>query len=101
MALSSALPVSAANGRRIGVRGMDVLEVTNGRMGTAVLVAGTVTVNNTSITASTRVFLTAQVAGGTPGALRLGTVVAGTSFVITSSSGTDTSTVAWLLVEPA
>lgn len=81
-------------------KGLQIAEGANARMGTAVLVAGTVTVANTSVTANTRILLTSQVDGGTVGFLRVSTRTAATSFVITSSSATDTSTVAWLLVEP-
>jgi hypothetical protein len=42
-----------------------------------------------------------QTPGGTPGFLRVSARTAATSFTILSSSGTDTSVVAWLLVEPA
>jgi hypothetical protein len=42
-----------------------------------------------------------ELSAGTPGWLRVSARVAGTSFTITSSSGTDTSTVAWLIAEPA
>jgi len=72
---------------------------TNGKIGTAVLAAGTVTVANTSVTANSRIFLTSNVDGGTPGWLRVSAKTVGTSFVITSSSNTDTSTVAWMIVE--
>lgn len=65
--------------------------------GTATLVAGTVTVNTTAVAAGSRIFLTAQNTGGTPGALRVSARVAGTSFTITSTSALDTSTVAWEL----
>lgn len=82
-------------------KGLKIKTGANAKMGTAVLVVGTVTVNNTSITAASLVFLSVQVAGGTQGVLSLGTVVAGTSFVINSSSALDTSTVAYLIVEPA
>jgi len=68
--------------------------------GVATLVAGTVTVSDTSITANTRIFLTGQNTNGTPGWLRVSARSAGASFTITSSSGSDTSTVAYLLVEP-
>jgi len=80
--------------------GLRIKEGTNARMGTAVLVAGTVTVANTSITAATRLFLTCQVLGGTQGILRVAGRTVGTQFIITSSNAADTSTVAWLLVEP-
>lgn len=80
--------------------GLAVKEGANARMGVATLVAGTVTVANTSVTATTRIMLTPQTGGGTPGFLRISARTAGTNFTITSSSGTDTSTVAWLLLEP-
>lgn len=73
---------------------------TDARMGTAVLVAGTKTVNTTGVTANSRIFLTVQATGGTAGLLSIGTKTAGTSFVINSASGADTSTVAWMIVEP-
>jgi len=82
-------------------QGLQVKEGTNAKQGTAVLVAGTVTVNNTSVTANSRIFLTAQNTGGTPGALRISARVAGTSFTITSTSAADTSTVAYEIIEPA
>lgn len=82
--------------------GLHVAEGSNARMGTATLTAGAATVSNTSVTANTRIFLTSQDDnGGTPGFLRVTTITASTSFVITSSSGTDTAIVAWMLVEPA
>lgn len=81
--------------------GLAITEGTNARLGVATLVAGTVTVANTSVTANSRVFLTAQTTGAAPGALRISARVAATSFTITSTSATDTSSVAWLLVEPA
>lgn len=91
------------NDHDAGRKGWNYLNIEDGsnkRMGQSVLSGGTVTVSNTSVTASTRIFLSRQVAGGTLGHLSVGTVVAGTSFVINSSSGTDTSTISWLLIEP-
>ncbi|MGH7206833.1 MAG: glycosyl hydrolase family 28-related protein [Nitrospiraceae bacterium] len=82
-------------------KGLRVKEGTNAKMGTAVLVAGTVVVSTTAVTANSRIFVVSQVDGGTPGFLRVSARTAGTSFTITSSSGTDTSTVAWLILEPA
>lgn len=93
-AASNALRAGSAGG------GLSIAEGANARMGTATLVAGTVTVANTSVTATTRIFLTSNTDGGTVGFLRVSARTAGTNFTITSSSGTDTSTVAWLLVEP-
>jgi hypothetical protein len=70
------------------------------RTGRATLVAGTVTVSDTTVRATSQIFLTTRVAGGTLGILSVGTVVDATSFVINSTSGTDTSTVNWLIVDP-
>ncbi|MFJ8719737.1 hypothetical protein ACIRD9_42500 [Streptomyces violaceus] len=81
--------------------GVAIKEGANARMGRSTLVAGTVVVANTSVTAATEVFLTCQTPGGTPGFLRVSARTAGTSFTILSSSGTDTSVVGWLLMEPA
>jgi hypothetical protein len=67
--------------------------------GNATLVGGTVTVNTTAATTSVLVLLTRKTAGGTTGELTY-TISAGTSFTINSSSGTDTSTISWMLVEP-
>jgi hypothetical protein len=71
----------------------------NSSMGLATLSAGTATVNNTLVTNNSRIFLTSQEDGGTPGWLRVSSRVANTSFTITSSSNTDTSKVAWWIVE--
>jgi lysophospholipase L1-like esterase len=76
-----------------------ILEGTNASMGAATLVAGTVTVSNTRVTANTRIFLTPQ-DSNTVGIVRVSARVAGTSFTITSSSGTDTGLVAYELIEP-
>lgn len=81
--------------------GLKVKEGSNATMGTATLTAGAVTVSTTAVTASSRIQLTGNSDGGTPGWLRVSARSAGTSFTITSSSGTDTSTVAWIIVEPS
>jgi len=78
-----------------------VREGSNLNMGAAALTAGSATVNTTQVTANSRIFLTSQADGGTPGWVRVSARVAGTSFTITSSSGSDTSTIGWLLVEPS
>jgi hypothetical protein len=81
-------------------RGLQVAEGANGRMGVVTLVAGVATVLNTTVTANTRIFLTCQTPGGAPGFLRVSARTAGTSFTVTSSSGTDTSVVGYLMLEP-
>lgn len=73
---------------------------TNGTAGVATLVAGTVEVATTAIKAGDKVRLTRQVTGGTEGHLTVGTVTAGTKFVIDSSSNSDTSQIFWEIVRP-
>jgi len=92
---AKALQIGTAGG------GLAIKEGTNARLGRATLVAGTVTVANTSVTAASEIFLTCQTPGGTPGFLRVSARTAGTSFTILSSSNTDTSVVGYLIVEPA
>lgn len=82
-------------------KGLKIKEGTNARMGTATLAAGTVTVSNTSITANTRIVVACKTPAGTPGALFVNAVTVGTSFVIKSTSSTDTSVVGYVLFEAA
>lgn len=80
-------------------KGLQVKTGANSKIGTAALAGGTVTVANTSVTANSIIFLTSQANGGTPGFLRITAKTAATSFVVTSSSATDTSTIGWMIVE--
>lgn len=93
---------NAAFGAGVGVynAGPTAWALMNPRRGTAVLSAGAATVANTSVTANSQILLTSQIDGGTPGFLRVSARTAGTGFTITSSSGTDTSTVAYEINEP-
>lgn len=95
--------VAAAGNIAVNVagRGLRVKEGSNAKQGTATLVAGSVVVSNTSVTANSRILLTSNVDGGTPGWLRVSARNAGVSFTITSSSSADTSTVAYQIFEPA
>jgi hypothetical protein len=70
----------------------------NASIGAIALVGGTATVMTTAVTSSSIIFLTPQNASGTPGFPAVGTVTAGTSFVINSSSALDTSTIGWWIV---
>lgn len=72
----------------------------NASVGTATLVAGTVTVSTTAVTSSSKIFLTDATTGaltniGTP---TVGTIVNGTSFVINSSNILDTSNINWFII---
>lgn len=80
-------------------KGLMVKEGANCKQGTATLAAGTVVVANTSVTASSRIVLTAQDNNST-GALRVSARTAGTSFTITSSNAADTGVVAYEIFEP-
>lgn len=79
--------------------GLGISHGSNCKLGTSTLSAGTVTVSNTAVTSSSIIFLTNVGTGGTVGTLSVGTKSAGVSFVINSTSNTDTSTVAWLIIE--
>lgn len=66
--------------------------------GTATLSSGTATVNTPTVTATSRIILTAQDAGTAQGSLYISARVAGTSFTITSTNGSDDRTVAWQII---
>ncbi len=70
------------------------------RQGTAVLSAGTVTVTSPWLTAESRIFVSNTLAGGTPGYLYVSSQTGGSpgQFTISSSSKSDTSQVAWMIV---
>ena len=92
---SGNLALAAGAGFRIAEGGAGA------KQGLATLVGGTAVVNTTAVAANSRIFLTAQNTGGTPGALRVSARTAGTSFTITSTSASDTSAVAWHIFDPA
>lgn len=81
--------------------GIQIAEGANARMGVSTLVAGTVTVANTSVTATSRIYLTGQDVVGTTGELSISAVIPGVSFAITSNSVTDGRSIAWLIIEPS
>jgi hypothetical protein len=75
------------------------------RHGSATLVAGTVTVTDTAITANSRIFINRFTDGGTLGDSYSITRSAGASFTITSKTANvtatlDTSVVSYLIIEP-
>lgn len=80
-------------------QGLQVRQGTNAKIGQVTLVAGAATVANTSVTANSRILITAQSDGGTVGFHRITAKTVGTSFVITSSNALDTSVIAWMIVE--
>ena len=67
--------------------------------GTATLSSGSATVTNANVTATSVIFLAALTLGGTPGALYISAKTVGTSFVISSTSGSDGSVVEWAALQ--
>jgi hypothetical protein len=88
---------------KLAGKGLRIKEGTNAKMGVATLVGGTVVVSTTAVTATSRVFLSGQSLGTVtaPSALIVSARTPGTSFTILASQATDTSVIAWELVEPA
>lgn len=84
-------------GKTVGIK-----EGTNAKMGTATLAAGTVTVSTTAVAANSRIMLTPQSLGTIlrPTGVGVTARTVGTSFVITSMDSTDTSTIAWVILDP-
>lgn len=84
-------------------KGLSIKEGSNAKQGIATLVAGTAVVSNTSVTATSRIQLTAQSLGTVtvPTALAVSARTAGTSFTILSSNLVDTSVVAYSIFEPS
>ena len=87
---------------RTAGRGLQVAEGTgsDALQGTATLVGGTVTVANTHIASTSRIFLTSQADGGVPGFLRVSNRTNGVSFTVTSSNALDTSMFAFEIFSP-
>jgi hypothetical protein len=83
----------------IGARRLQINPTGEG-CGTATLVGGTVTVFNNFVKSGTLIFVSRKAAGGTLGHLSIGTITDNTSFVINSSSASDTSAIQWMLVHP-
>lgn len=86
--------------RDIYAGALKLREGANAASGAATLVAGTVVVATTKVTANSRIQLTGQ-DGSVIGALRVNARVVGTSFTISSSNAGDSGVVAWQIVEPA
>lgn len=80
---------------------LKIKEGSNAKMGVSTLVGGTVTVSTTAVTSNSRIFLTGQNSSGTHGELTVSARTASTSFTITSSSGTDTRDIAWVILDPS
>lgn len=82
-------------------KGISIKEGSNAKMGVTTLVAGTVAVSTTAVTANSRILLTPQNASGNAGAVSVSARTPGTSFTISSTSATDTRDIAWIIFEPS
>lgn len=81
--------------------GLSVKSGANCKIGTGTLAAGTVTIADTAVTANSQIFLTDTSNGANLGVLSVGTIIAGTSFVVNSSNIADVGTFGYLIVEKA
>lgn len=80
-------------------KGLSIKEGANAKQGlTGNLVAGSLVVDNTSVTANSRIQLTRETPGGTLGHISY-SKTAGVSFTITSTSATETSTFVYSIFE--
>jgi hypothetical protein len=82
-------------------KGFRVKEGANAKMGTGKLAAGKVVIANTSVTATSRIFLQRLGEGAHIGSLSVKTVTAATSFEVISSNAEDTDEFNYLIFEPA
>lgn len=96
--------ITATNGNVIiGTAGktLEIKTGTNAKAGTATANGTTaVTVNTTAVTANSLIFLGGNTPAGTPSAPYVFAVTPGTSFQF-KAAASDTSTIAWMIVEPA
>ena len=92
------------NGYKLDISGqtrttkLNTLTGSTGSSGIVVLTGGTATVPNTLVTNNSIIMLTTQVVGGTIGYQYISSKTAGSSFTITSTSNTDISTIAYLII---
>jgi hypothetical protein len=82
-------------------KGLRIREGTNAKLGTAVLVAGSAVVTTSMVTPTSRIFLSNNASAGSVGTPYVSSRSPGKSFTISSTNRLDTSTIAWLIVEPA
>lgn len=68
--------------------------------GIVTLVAGTATVGAPAAVSTSKIIVSHMTPGGTLGTLSVPTITSGTSFVINSTSASDTSIVAYLILNP-
>ncbi len=72
----------------------------NAKIGTGTLVAGTVTIATTAVTAASLIWLCDTSNGANLGILSVGVITPGVSFVVNSNNALDAGTFNWLIIEP-
>lgn len=82
-------------------RGFRVKEGANAKMGTGTLASGKVTIPNTSVTSSSRIFIQRTGTMTNAGALTVTAIVAATSFTVESANAADAGTFNYEIKEPA
>lgn len=81
--------------------GLKVAEGANAKQGTiAAMIAGSIAVANTSVTASSRIFVCRNPGGTNPGAWYVSVQTAGTGFTAASTNAADTGTGVFMIFEP-
>lgn len=99
-ALNVASGTTLLQALRLGLAApLSIVSGTNQRAGNATLTGGTVTVNNTTVTANSILMLTRKTSGGTIGTAITYTTSAATSFTINSDNILDTSTFSYIIVD--
>lgn len=81
--------------------GLTIKEGANAKLGNATLVAGSVVVANTSVTANSGIFPGFRTPSANAGALFVSSVTPGTGFTIKSTNAADTSGIKYLIVDPS
>lgn len=82
-------------------QGLLVAEGSNAKQGTyGPLVAGTLAVANTSVTASSRIIVCRSPGGTNPGGHSVSAITAGTGFTVTSTNAADTGSGVFQIFEP-
>lgn len=71
----------------------------NKKIGSGTLSSGTVTISNTAVTSNSKIFITPTSTNANAGILAVTAKTAATSFVVTSSNGSDDNTFDFIIVE--
>jgi hypothetical protein len=94
---TGALQISGSLGLNTAGNKLNIATGSNASVGTGTLSSGTVTINTTAVTASSIIQLQLTSCSSC-GTIYVGTVTAGTSFVVTSTNGSDASTFNYIII---